>query len=362
MPSTIKDILITLENKGYEAYVIGGYVRDYLLNRVSYDIDICTNATPQELLTIFPKAQVQLGSISFKKNKYSFEITTYREELAYANRRPIKYVYLSHLEDDLKRRDFTINTIAMNKDNKIINLRHGLESLEKKEIKVVGDISQKLTEDPLRIMRAIRLATILNFQLEPTLTQFISNNSSLILTLSSERLRLELDKIFLSSNISYGLELLTNLNIFKALGITFTSVIPTTSLEGIYAQLNVGPKLKFTNQEKKKITTLQNIIAKGNITKETIYYYGLELSLIGGEILGISSSKIKEMHANLPIFKPQDIALKPKVIIKLLNINYSKTISTIMHDLEIAILSNNLANTKESLTSYIINNRGRWLK
>ena len=104
MNKIIKNILTIIEKKGYEAYLIGGYVRDLLLGKSSYDIDICTNATPKELITIFPKASTKnLGGISFKIKEYNFEITTYREEIKYKNRKPIEYNYTTNLISDLQR-------------------------------------------------------------------------------------------------------------------------------------------------------------------------------------------------------------------------------------------------------------------
>ena len=115
MNKIIKNVLTKIENNGYEAYLIGGYVRDLLVGKSSYDIDICTNATPRELINIFPNGSTKnLGGIDFKIKEYHFEITTYREEIKYKNRKPIEYHYVNSLIEDLKRRDFTINTICIN--------------------------------------------------------------------------------------------------------------------------------------------------------------------------------------------------------------------------------------------------------
>ena len=173
----IKKVLSAIEKKGFEAYLVGGYVRDLLLGKISYDIDICTNATPKDLITIFPMALAKsLGGIDFKIKEYHFEIMTYREEISYENRRPSEYNYINNLVLDLQRRDFTINAICMNTKGEIIDLVKGVNDLTNSRIVMIGDAAKKLKEDPLRILRAIRFATTLNFNLDNTLVKEIKNN------------------------------------------------------------------------------------------------------------------------------------------------------------------------------------------
>ena len=125
-----------IEKEGYEAYVVGGYVRDLLLGISSYDIDICTNATPKELMNIFPSASPKnLGGIDFKIKEYHIEITTYREEIKYKNRKPIEFNYINNLVEDLQRRDFTVNAICMNSKGEIIDLVGGIDDLSNLKIK-----------------------------------------------------------------------------------------------------------------------------------------------------------------------------------------------------------------------------------
>ena len=123
MEKIIKKVLNKIEKNGFEAYIIGGYVRDLILNRVSYDIDICTNALPKDLISIFPNGHIGIyGAIDFKMGKYSFQITTYRREYNYVNRRPNKVEYINNLLEDISRRDFSINTICMNQKGNIIDI------------------------------------------------------------------------------------------------------------------------------------------------------------------------------------------------------------------------------------------------
>ena len=279
MQKIIKQILNKIENVGYEAYVIGGYVRDLLVGISSYDIDICTNATPKELMMIFPNASSKnLGGIDFKVKEYHIEITTYREEIKYKNRKPIEFNYINNLVKDLERRDFTINAICMNSQGEIIDLVGGIEDLSNLKVKMIGDPTFKIKEDPLRILRAIRLATHLNFNLDSPLYKAIEENSQLILELSNVRIKEELDKILLSNHVKKGLNLLNELGIMNLLNISnWQDIIPVKNLEGMYAQIKINYNIPFTKEEKSNITSIRRIINANELDKFTIYNYGLYL-------------------------------------------------------------------------------------
>ena len=297
MQKIIKQILNKIENMGYEAYVIGGYVRDLLVGISSYDIDICTNATPKELMMIFPNASSKnLGGIDFKVKEYHIEITTYREEIKYKNRKPIEFNYINNLVKDLERRDFTINAICMNSQGEIIDLVGGIEDLSNLEVKMIGDPTFKIKEDPLRILRAIRLATHLNFNLDSPLYKAIEENSQLILELSNVRIKEELDKILLSNHVKKGLNLLNELGIMNLLNISnWQDIIPVKNLEGMYAQIKINYNIPFTKEEKSNITSIRRIINANELDKFTIYNYGLYLSLVAGEILNMDKKTINKI-------------------------------------------------------------------
>ena len=247
MNKLIKNILSKIENHGFEAYIIGGYVRDLLVGKSSFDIDICTNATPKELIKIFPQSSTKnLGGIEFKIREYHFEITTYREEIKYKNRKPIEYNYINNLVEDLKRRDFTINAICMNTKGEIIDLIDGTKDLANLKIKMIGNIKTKIKEDPLRILRAIRIATHLNFSLDSELYKELKKEYKRVLKLSNTRIKEELDKILLSENPKKGLKLLEELGISKLLGLTYNEITNVKNLEAMYAQIDIKYNLPFT--------------------------------------------------------------------------------------------------------------------
>lgn len=364
MNKIIKNILNKIEKEGYEAYVIGGYVRDLLVGISSYDIDICTNATPKELLKIFPNASSKnLGGIEFKIKEYHIEITTYREEIKYKNRKPIEFNYINNLVLDLQRRDFTINAICMNSKGEIIDLLGGIDDLSNLKVKMIGNVETKIKEDPLRILRAIRIATILNFNLETTLYKEIEENKELILTLSNTRIKEELDKILLSKNVKKGLNLLNDLGLLNILEITnWEDITPIKNLDGMYAQIKTSYSLPFTKEERNNIISIRRMVNSNLIDKFTIYNYGLYLSLVAGEILGIDKKTINKIYKDLPIHDKKEINIKAKDIAKILDIDYSKKIGIVMKNIESLIINGKIKNKSADIAKYLKNHKSELIK
>ena len=354
MDKIIRNILTKIESSGYEAYLIGGYVRDLLVGKTTYDIDITTNATPRELLEIFPSSNTKnLGGIDFKIKEYHFEITTYREEIKYKNRKPIEYNYVDNLLTDLNRRDFTINAICMNKKGEIIDLINGTEDLRNYKIRMIGSIETKIKEDPLRILRGIRIATHLNFTIESNLYKSFKENIKEILTLSSTRIKEEIDKILLSDYVRKGLKLLEELGITKILKIeNYEDIVPIKSLEGMYAQIKIGYDLPFTKVEKDNIEKLKKILKEKEITKETIYQYGLYLCLIAADIKSINKKTINKMYKELPIHDKNEINIKAEELMQEFGI-CGKMISTTFEELEHLIINNKLKNKRSEIIKYL---------
>ena len=145
------EVLKKLESSGYSAYIVGGFVRDYLINKPSTDIDICTNATPKEIISIFDiniLPENNYGSVVIIYKKVRFDITTYRKEIKYEdNRHPIKIKYINSIKQDLLRRDFTINTLCMNSNKEVLDILNIKKDLDNKLIKTVGSPRIKIKED-----------------------------------------------------------------------------------------------------------------------------------------------------------------------------------------------------------------------
>jgi tRNA nucleotidyltransferase (CCA-adding enzyme) len=364
MNAEIKKILDLIESNGYEAFIVGGYVRDHLLGIASTDIDICTNALPKDLMNIFSYKNPTISKYGIYKivtDNYNFDITTYRQELNYTNRRPDEIIYINNLLADIKRRDFTINTICMNSKGEIIDLLDGLNDLKHHLIKAVGDPDIKLKEDPLRILRAYRLSIILNFKIEKNLLKSLNKNLKLIQTLSLNRQRWEIDRILASKYAISGLKILNKAKVLNLLGISYHHIIYVDDLIGMYAQLTLPDNYPLTKQEKENIIKIKEIINSKQINNLTIYKYGLYIALVSGKIMHKDVTKITAMANSMPIKVRKDLAINSKEIMTILNIKPSSIIKIIEDDLINKVLTNKLKNDKDNLICYVINNRKEWL-
>jgi len=206
IPSGANEIIHTLQDKGYEAYLVGGCVRDSILKRQIHDYDITTSATPDEMLEIFKGKRIietglQHGTITIIIDGEPYEVTTYRIDGNYSdNRRPDKVTFTKSLEEDLKRRDFTINAMAYNDEVGLVDPFNGMEDIKYHKIRCVGIAEDRFSEDALRILRAIRFASQLGFVLEPDTDWNISKMYKNLDNISIERINSEFCKIAASSD------------------------------------------------------------------------------------------------------------------------------------------------------------------
>lgn len=348
------EILSLLNNEGYEAYIIGGYVRDKLIGIENSDIDIITSATPDRICNIFNNDYINnYGSINLKYNDYNFDITTFRKEFNYQNRKP-NIEFITSLKEDLKRRDFTINTICIDKNGNYIDLLNGISDLNNKLLKCVGNPVDKLNEDPLRILRAIRFSSIYNFKLDEELEKEIILNKSLINTLSFDRIRKELDYIFNSNNVNLAIDMFNRFNLFELLNIKpKNSVIETGNKISIWAQLEYTDKYNFSNEEKKSINEIKEIIIENKIDNYTVYKYNMDNIKEANKILNLNID-IDDIYNNLSIYNKKDIDISFEDLKDIVDIN---NINQIYIDLEKQILYNRLKNKKEDIISYITSNK-----
>ena len=355
MNKIILNIIKKLNKNGYEAYVVGGYVRDYLLGIESNDVDICTNALPKEIINILKldKSTVDnYGCVNIKTKKYNIDITTFREEKKYQDRRPKEVNYVNDLNIDLKRRDFTINSIVMDVSGKIIDLYNGRKDIENGVIRCVGNVKKKLTEDPLRMLRAIRFSIIYDFKIDEEIIKFIINNKNLIKDLSYYRKRQEIDKILSSGNRMKGLEYIKKINLLDALEIDNSIVRDCNDLLGMYAQIDISNKYPFNKQENMIIKSIKEVLNIKNINNKILYKYGLYICLVAGEIIGIDSIAINNMYKKLPIKTRKDIKISVKSIVKLNN-NCYNNVNDIYIDLENSILEGILVNKSKNIVKYL---------
>ena len=351
-------ILNILHEHNHEAYIVGGYVRDKLIGRNSNDIDICTSATPKEIMEIFPNTDSpNYGSIKIIYKNTNFDITTFRKEIKYEdNRLPVKIKYIKSIKKDLLRRDFTINTICMDKDGNIIDYLNAKPDLEKRVIKTVGNPKYRLKEDSLRILRAIRFATILNFDIDYKTKSYLTEYAKLLKKLSFQRKKQELDKIFTSPQKQKGIKLLLELNIAEHLDlINLKDIVACDDLIGIWAQANVDNIYPFTKVEKNQMKQIRELLNLDIEDPYNLYKYGLYTSTVVYQIKQKNISDLNKLYNDLSIHSMKEIEINGKEISEVLNKPPGNYLKDIMHDLEKKILYKKISNSQEEIKNYIIN-------
>lgn len=231
LPEKVKEIINTLHAHGFEAYAVGGCVRDSILGRIPDDWDITTSATPMETKALFPRTfdtGIEHGTITVLIDKDAFEVTTYRVDGKYEdNRHPSEVTFTRSLQEDLLRRDFTINAMAYNEEEGLVDIFGGEEDLKHKIIRCVGDAKARFGEDALRILRAVRFAAQLGFDIEPETQKGIVELAHTLSAISAERIQVELIKMLISPNPSM-LQAAYELGITKVILPEFDEMMATT--------------------------------------------------------------------------------------------------------------------------------------
>ncbi|MDM5222203.1 CCA tRNA nucleotidyltransferase [Peribacillus sp. NJ11] len=214
-------ILELIEGAGFEAYFVGGSVRDYILGRPINDVDIATSATPQEIKLIFPKTAdigIDHGTVLVITDSGTYEITTFRTESGYSDfRRPDSVQFVRSLTEDLRRRDFTMNAMAMDKSGNIIDPFNGKRDLTEKRIITVGNPHERFHEDALRMMRALRFVSQLDFELDQETFDSLKENAQIISEIAVERILVEFEKLLAGSNKLRALSLLLESGLYRYL-------------------------------------------------------------------------------------------------------------------------------------------------
>ncbi len=268
LPKQVSYIIKTLEKAGFEAYAVGGCVRDYLLEKTPKDWDITTSAVPSEIKKLFPHTYdtgIQHGTITVVIDKENYEITTYRIDGNYSDfRHPLDVTFTKKIDEDLSRRDFTINAIAYNEEKGFCDPYNGRDDLKKKIIKGVGAPDKRFNEDALRMLRCIRFSAQLNFKIEKNTYDSVVQNSGLIKNISIERIRDEFTKIITSPNPEKIIEL-KNTGLLKE----FMPVINEKIYDGC-----------------KETNILKNLV-KNNIQDISLFYCTLFADLTEKETINI---------------------------------------------------------------------------
>lgn len=366
------NILEKFNEAGYEAYFVGGCVRDYLLNDDFSDIDITTNALPDEVKKIFRKSidtGIQHGTVTILINGDSFEVTTFRTEDDYIDHRtPEKVEFVSDLKEDLDRRDFTINAMALDSKGELYDYHCGEKDLRNKIIKTVNNPNERFFEDALRMLRAFRFSSKLGFEIEENTLKAIKNNAELIKFVSIERMVNEFRKLLTGKGNKRSLELLldSKLNNYIPFLDEISKIIDFSNYnfcQSLYILSNINDisfeklkELKLSNKEIKQVKIYEKI------NKDFFSNVPLEIILYNYDIKDVafiaSYSKYYDMEdikkIKLPIESFNDIAITSMEIISIIDKPAGPWIKEIIKKLEEDILLSKIDNRRKDILDFLI--------
>ena len=370
-------VLQLIEDNGFQAYFVGGFVRDYLLKIKENDIDITTNALPHNLKNIFEVVNtgIKYNSVKVIFAGFEFEITTFRVDLNYFdNRHPI-YEVAKTLSEDLKRRDFTINAMAMDKDLKLIDIFNGKNDLENKLIRTVFDARKRFLEDSLRILRACYFAAKLDFSIEKDTLSAMKATNYLVQNLSNDRIMWELEKIINTNNYLVGFKYIEESGVINYLPLykKGISLLLKKQIKAIDWPLflaicfyEVPDKLRDIQLKTHlRVLVEQSIELAKKVKKNTfnnvlLFDYGLKICE-NANVLNMlylnaknNQEEILDIDKLIPIHQIGDIKIKTNEIIDLLELKDYKKIGIIMGDLRVSILNSKLINDNAEIKAYIL--------
>ena len=369
-----------LEDNGYEAYIVGGSVRDLLLNRQINDIDITTNATPEEIEKVYKDfkqidIEKKFGTIKILDNNDEFEITTFRSEKGYSDgRHPDEVSFTKSIYDDLKRRDLTINSIAF-RNGEIYDPFNGKKDIKNKVIKAVGNPEERIKEDALRILRAVRFSIQLDFKIDNELKEAIKRNKNRLDLVSKERINEELNKMLIANpfktiktlkeldilnNIFTNIEI-KNINKLKNIDKDIHEILAIMFLTNNKDKVeNTLRDLKYSNNDIEVISQIVENYRENYSRYELrkmIFDIGIDNSKKTMEVFKIINGKENDnfeeiLNNNFPKSR-KEIAISGDDI-KKLGFKEGKEIGSILKVIEEEILKGNVENDKEKIKNFIL--------
>ncbi|WP_208560107.1 CCA tRNA nucleotidyltransferase [Marinilactibacillus kalidii] len=379
-------VLTKLTQAGYEAYFVGGSVRDALLGKTVNDVDIATSAFPNEIKALFNKTidvGIDHGTVMVLWNDLTYEITTFRTESTYQDyRRPDSVTFVRSLSEDLKRRDFTINALAMDSNGNVTDLFQGITDLEKQTIRAVGKADERFGEDALRMMRATRFAAQLGFEIESNTHQALSHNAHLLKHVAVERIQVEFIKMCLGLYKNKGLPYFIESNLYqfcpslqekplKQLAELKTIIENERQLWSLYLLFSESTdqeikqfmkKWKLSNKQIQQVTALISSVRfrlDHPVSRPYIYHLGLDLALESENLLQMigrrsDKEKIKETYDLMPIYSKQDLAVTGKDLLRLTESKAGQWLGDALNAVEEAVLSGSLNNNKKDIVDWLL--------
>lgn len=385
-------VLEKIEQAGFEAYFVGGSVRDHILGLSIHDVDIATSAYPEEIKEIFKRTVdtgIQHGTVTVLMGDDSYEITTFRTESGYQDyRRPDKVTFVRSLANDLKRRDFTINALAVDKDGQVIDKFDGLKDLDKKIIRAVGHAEERFHEDALRMMRAVRFQAQLNFKIEEKTAQAIADNAPLLAKIAIERIREEFVKMMLSQNWQTGLADFIKLGLseycpgFKDQKLELAELLEIKDTEFVDEEAAfsaIGYVLSLNHQEfnaflrdwkvsnktrEASLNTLNllHLFESQDFDLWNIYKLGVDnldrtIELSKMFQIEFDYTNLKQKVDQIAIKSSHDLQLTGKNVCEILDVKPGPIIGKSMSQMERAVVEGNVSNNFDDLRHYLLSNQ-----
>ena len=379
-------VLERINQAGFEVYFVGGCVRDTLLQRPLHDVDLATSAYPQEIKQIFPQTidtGIEHGTVTVIYQKKAYEITTFRTESGYQDyRRPDKVEFVRSLKEDLKRRDFTINALAMNAQGEIIDLFAGMADLQQRQIRAVGVAADRFHEDALRMLRAVRFQAQLNFTIEKQTLAGIKTNAALLSHIATERIREEFIKLMEGCNRQAGLISLYQTQLYrfcpglatydfpKILQFATGQITDEATVWSFLAYLGqlkraqVRPFLrqwKVANNNIKLAQAAIELLKNYQESNWQLYIAGQAATAIAAQVLRLTcqqelAEQLIEQYQDLPLKSPQQLAINGQQIMQVLNLSPGPQIGQYLKQIQQAIVAGQLVNDYPTIVNYLKNN------
>jgi tRNA nucleotidyltransferase (CCA-adding enzyme) len=378
-------VLKEIEAKGYKAYFVGGCVRDYCLDRPVKDIDIASSATPEDIQRIFPKTipvGIEHGTVIVRYNHVSYEVTTFRKEDIYEDyRRPSRVWFVSELDEDLSRRDFTFNAMAMDKNFQLIDPFHGRLDLKELRIRTVGDPDQRFSEDPLRIMRAFRFMSVYNMTIEENTKLALKKNAPLLKRISTERISVEFKKMLEGEQAGKALELMKHFGVFPFLPFPLKEIKDgcllsfnwnsLNSEEQRWAALMILTKVednreflklwKLPNKVVHSVLSILSAFKNDDWTKMDLYNSGLNKALSGlylkclinDEPFEEHAIKLKQLASEIPIQSRDDLPINGEDVLRIKQEDPGVWVGQLFQEMEEAIVEGKLSPSEKEITDWI---------
>ncbi|GAP02165.1 polynucleotide adenylyltransferase [Fructobacillus pseudoficulneus] len=387
--TSAKPVLNQINQAGFQAYFVGGCVRDIILEKPIHDVDIASSAYPEEIKQIFKKTVdtgIQHGTVMVLDHGHGYEITTFRTESTYTDfRRPDQVTFVRSLSEDLKRRDFTINAFALQADGQVIDYFDGLTDLSKRQIRAVGQATERFTEDALRMMRALRFSAQLDFAIEDETFQALVALGPNLAKIAVERIQVEFEKMLQGIAAGPALRHLIRGQLLPYLpgktGRVTDDYLAKVALqlekqqpqtEATVWTLYLGQlalakddlqdelrQWKLSRNVMQTVTALSPLLANPEaIDQWAIYehHQDFETLMETLAIMGTSAEcleRINRLHAELPVYSAKELALSGGDLIQAGLATPGPALGQYLHALERAVVLGEVANTKEAITVFI---------